>query len=156
MWPSDAMWRKTSKSTLAQVTAASHYLNQWWLIISKVQWQSERYFTRDASVINHQILLFLSEFYSNLWSANVLIKDNAKYITSRWYALTFRCRKTTHDLVGFDVNIQLRNIARVQEISSAISNCITWPVIVRRAGLLWSQLDFEWLWSVPLSSASLY
>ena len=24
------------------------------------------------------------------------------------------------------------------------------PVIVRRAGLLWSQQDFEWRWSVPL------
>ena len=24
------------------------------------------------------------------------------------------------------------------------------PVIVRRAGLLWSQRDFEWRWSVPL------
>ena len=29
-------------------------------------------------------------------------------------------------------------------------------IIVRRAGLLWSQQDFEWLWSVALSSASLY
>ena len=29
-------------------------------------------------------------------------------------------------------------------------------IVVRRAGLLWSQQDFEWLWSVPLSSASLY
>ena len=29
-------------------------------------------------------------------------------------------------------------------------------VIVRRAGFLWSQQDFEWWWSVPLSSASLY
>ena len=29
-------------------------------------------------------------------------------------------------------------------------------LFVRRAGLLWSQQDFEWLWSVPLSSASLY
>ena len=29
-------------------------------------------------------------------------------------------------------------------------------VFVRRAGLLWSQQDFEWWWSVPLSSASLY
>ena len=28
--------------------------------------------------------------------------------------------------------------------------------IVRRAGLLWSQQDFEWWWSVPLSSATLY
>ena len=29
-------------------------------------------------------------------------------------------------------------------------------LIVRRAGLLWSQQDFGWWWSVPLSSASLY
>ena len=29
-------------------------------------------------------------------------------------------------------------------------------LIVRRAGLLWSQQDFEWWWSVLLSSASLY
>ena len=28
--------------------------------------------------------------------------------------------------------------------------------IVRRVGLIWSQQDFEWWWSVPLSSASLY
>ena len=41
LWPSDAIWRKRSGSTLAQVmdcclTAPSHYLNQCWLIISKV------------------------------------------------------------------------------------------------------------------------
>ena len=29
-------------------------------------------------------------------------------------------------------------------------------LFVRRAGLIWSQQDFEWWWSVPLSSASLY
>ena len=29
------------------------------------------------------------------------------------------------------------------------SKCYAW-VIVRRAGLLWSQQDFEWRWSVPL------
>ena len=45
MWPSDAIWRQRSGSTLAQVmtcclTAPSHYLNQCWLIISKVQWHS--------------------------------------------------------------------------------------------------------------------
>ena len=39
--PSDAIWRQKSGSTLAQVmacclTAPSHYLNQCWLIISKV------------------------------------------------------------------------------------------------------------------------
>ena len=43
--PSDAIWRHRSGSTLAQVmacclTAPSHYLNQCWLIISKVEWHS--------------------------------------------------------------------------------------------------------------------
>ena len=41
LWPSDAIWRYRSESTVAQVmacclTAPSHYLNQCWLIISKV------------------------------------------------------------------------------------------------------------------------
>ena len=43
--PSDAIWRWRSWSTLVQVmacclTAPSHYLNQCWLIISKVLWHS--------------------------------------------------------------------------------------------------------------------
>ena len=59
LWPSDAIWWHRSGSTLAQVmacclTAPSHYLNQCWLIISKVQWQSpEGNLTRDASAINY-------------------------------------------------------------------------------------------------------
>ena len=41
LWPSDAIWRQGTESTLAQVmacclTAPSHYLNQCWLIISKI------------------------------------------------------------------------------------------------------------------------
>ena len=53
--PSDTIWRHKSGSTLAQVmacclTAPSHYLNQCWLIVSKVQWHpSESNFTRDTS-----------------------------------------------------------------------------------------------------------
>ena len=31
-----------------------------------------------------------------------------------------------------------------------VEQAIETPVIVRRAGLLWSQQDFEWRWSVPL------
>ena len=52
-------WWQRSGSTLAQVmacclTAPSHYLNQCWLIISKVQWHSsEGSFTRDTSAIHH-------------------------------------------------------------------------------------------------------
>ena len=58
LWPSDAIWRKGSRSTLVQVmacclTAPSHYLNQCWLIISKIQLQSsDGNFTRDTSVIS--------------------------------------------------------------------------------------------------------
>ena len=55
----DAIWRQGSGSTLAQVmalclTAPSHYLNQCWLIIRKVQWySSEDNFTSDISAIIH-------------------------------------------------------------------------------------------------------
>ena len=57
--PSDAIWRHKSGSTLAQVmacclTAPSHYLNQCWLIISKVLWHSsEGNFIRDTSATIH-------------------------------------------------------------------------------------------------------
>ena len=45
LWPSDAIWRHRSESTLVQVmacclSAASHYLNQRWLISSEVLWHS--------------------------------------------------------------------------------------------------------------------
>ena len=57
--PSDTIWRHIAGSTLAQVmacclTAPSHYLNQCWLIISKVQWHpSQSNFTRNTSAISH-------------------------------------------------------------------------------------------------------
>ena len=60
LWPNDAIWRHRSGSTLAQVmacclTAPSHYLNQFWLIISKIQLHSsDGSFTRDTSVINDE------------------------------------------------------------------------------------------------------
>ena len=57
--PRDAIWWQRSGSTLAQVmacclTAPSHCLNQCWLIISEVQWQSpEGSFTKVTAAINH-------------------------------------------------------------------------------------------------------
>ena len=51
--PSDAIWSYRCRSTLARVmacclTAPSYYLNQCWLIFSKVQWHSvEGNLTRD-------------------------------------------------------------------------------------------------------------
>ena len=58
--PSDAIWRHRSGSTLAQVmacclTAPSHYLNQCWLIISKVlRHSSEGNFVRDTPATIHK------------------------------------------------------------------------------------------------------
>ena len=59
LWPSDIICQHRSGSTLAQIMACclmapSHYLNQCWLIISKVQWHSSGgNFTKDTSAINH-------------------------------------------------------------------------------------------------------
>ena len=56
LWPSDAIRRQGTESTLAQgmtccLTTPSHYLKQCLLILSKVQWHlSEGNFTKDASV----------------------------------------------------------------------------------------------------------
>ena len=60
LWPSYATWRHWSGMTLDQVMACclmapSHYLNQCWVIISKIQWYSSKgNFTRDTSTTNHQ------------------------------------------------------------------------------------------------------
>ena len=59
LWHSDAIWRHRTGSTLTQVMACfllapSHNLNQCWLIISEVQWQSpEANSTRNSSAINY-------------------------------------------------------------------------------------------------------
>ena len=59
LWPSDAIWRQGSRSTLVPamaccLTAPSHYLNQCWLIITRVQWcSSEGNFTWDITAISH-------------------------------------------------------------------------------------------------------
>ena len=73
LWSSEAIWRHRSGSTLAQImacclTVPSHYLNQCWLIINEVQWQSPAgNFTRDTS------LKLAWKFHLNLPGANELI-----------------------------------------------------------------------------------
>ena len=58
LWPSDAMWRHKSGSTLAQVMAPSHYLNQCWLIILGVPWHSlESNFTGRPHELIHSLCL---------------------------------------------------------------------------------------------------
>ena len=81
LWPSDIIWRQGSRSTLAQVmdcclTAPSHYLNQCWLIITKVQWcSSESNFAWDITAIGHwtfSLKIIFLRFYWNLPGANEL------------------------------------------------------------------------------------
>ena len=83
LWPSDTIWRHRSWSTLAQVmacclTAPSHYLNQCWLITSKVQWHSWRQFHK--RYLHHQSLKSISKwlilnFIHNLPRTRELIKS---------------------------------------------------------------------------------
>ena len=80
LWPSDAIWRHRSWSTLTQVMACclvtpSHYLNQCWLIVSADQWRlSKGNFTRDIPAINHENRLQFAwiKFLSNLPGTNEL------------------------------------------------------------------------------------
>ena len=82
LWPSDAVWWCRSGSILAQVmacclTAPSHYLNQCWLIINKIQSSNNH-----LRVISHEvpqpsitkIILKITclKFHSNLSGANKL------------------------------------------------------------------------------------
>ena len=83
LWPSDAIWRHRSWSTLVQVmacrlTAPNHYLNQCCLIVSTDHWRlSEGNITRDAPAINHKIQLQFAriKFLSNLPGAWVNFND---------------------------------------------------------------------------------
>ena len=80
LWPSDAIMWQGSRSTLFQVmacclTAPSHYLNQCWLIITKVQWCSSGAISLEISQpsdtkINLKIIFLI--FYWNLPGANEL------------------------------------------------------------------------------------
>ena len=77
---SDAIWRWRSWSTLVQVmacclTAPSHYLNQCWLIISKVQWHSSEVVSPQPSVTKVSLKITYLRFQSNLPGANELIHE---------------------------------------------------------------------------------
>ena len=68
--PSDAIWQQGSRSTLVQIMASclmasSHYLNQCWLIITKVQWCSpEGNLARDITAISHK--KYLENYFSKI------------------------------------------------------------------------------------------
>ena len=88
LWPTDTIWRHKSGSTLAQVmacclTAPNHCLNQYWLIISKVQWHSsECNEILQPSVTEFSLKITYLKFCLHLPGANeltiVCVKDHSK------------------------------------------------------------------------------
>ena len=53
----------------------------------------------------------------------------------------------SHDVIYERSN---QNLPSRWVLAWSMQKWILWVIIVRRAGLLWSQQDFEWRWSVPL------
>ena len=84
MWTSDAIWRHRAGSTLAQVMdccliAPRHYLNQCWLLIREVLWQSpESNFTVSA-----EAAILCDEF------ENYTFKITATSLRGQWVNMVF-------------------------------------------------------------------
>ena len=81
LWPNDTIWQHRSGSTLAQVmacglTAPSHYLNQYWLPISKVMWHST-----ESNLTVHSLAIIL---YSDFEIDIVMLYVNITFCWT-WY-----------------------------------------------------------------------
>ena len=91
LWPNDAIWRHRSGSTLAQVMACclmapSHYLNQCWLIINKVQRHlAERNFTRKTQPSVTKVISKITypKFNLNLPGSNELSGSSLIQVMAR-------------------------------------------------------------------------
>ena len=87
LWPTYAIWRHKSGSTLVQVMACclmapSHYLNQRWLIISKVCGIHMRAISQkipQPSITKISLKITYLKFYSTLPGANKLKFQNPKF-----------------------------------------------------------------------------
>ena len=80
LWPSDVIWWQGSWSILAQVMACcvmppKHYLNQYWLVISKLRWRSSDSISQEipqSSITNVSLKITFLNFHSELFGANEL------------------------------------------------------------------------------------
>ena len=152
------MGQKT-ESTLAQVMACclmapSHYLNQYWLIISKVLWHfSEGNFTAGISAINHWNWL---EKYSSKIPLNSprpqLVKgcvslDPSKISKSGWWGLQLDtwqlCNSLWYGLINSKLHINKKNIFF---ISHNIRQCHTSNVFNHPADLSGMDLTSDPSW----------
>ena len=75
---------------LQQYTAPNHYPNQYWLILSKVQWHSPvSKFSRDKSTLNTKMCSKLLKLHPNLPEVNEWNKKNIYQISTVSVALGF-------------------------------------------------------------------
>ena len=117
LWPSDAKWRHSSGSTLVQgmaccMTAPSHYLNQYWLLIGKVQWHSsESHFE-----VRAQVTILYNEF------ENYIPKDSATAPKAQWVNLRLPDLQMSYS--------DLTNMIRYQHSSSSNGHQAPCPILI--------------------------
>ena len=94
LWPSDAIWRQGSRSTLVQVmacclTAPSHCLNQSWLIITKVQWCDHlRYHSHQSLKLAWKLFFFCSlKSPRGKWVNSLMYELPVPLPYSMWYLM---------------------------------------------------------------------
>ena len=90
LWPSDAIWRQRSWSSLVQVmtcclTAPSHYLNQYWRYITETLWQSsESNFTAST-----QAAILRNEF-ENFGSKIIVRTSRGQWVEWKFFLFCFK------------------------------------------------------------------
>ena len=89
---------------------------------------------------------------SKLWKSNTTHGCCVRFSRKAWSSPAPMAHAAVRVHTGYHVAWHaLRYVRNVVHFAKVWTHSF----IVRRAGLLWSQQDFEWWWSVPLSSASL-
>ena len=160
------------------LTAPSHYLNQCWLITKGALWHSpECNFARRTHELNPKnvfgeyIFRTTTTYPRGHWinapdhnihcnsyycveTAPASVPESAAQVVGQGDMTDIYPKG--HEAAGsleFYIRLALGQSIRCTCCQSGHDANF---FIVRRAGLIWSQRDFEWWWSVPLSSASLY
>ena len=96
---------------------------------------NSRYWNKDVH-ISVKMWYIVGYGTGALWVCDMVYWQQMRLVSYSWTGNMPKSEPTNHDNVLYDDVIH--GITRTQ-----------W-VIVRRAGLLWLQQDFEWRWSVPL------
>ena len=128
---------------LVAYSTPNHYPNQHWVIVNwaignKLQWNMNR----NTKLVIHE------NAFENVASEMAAILSMGSWV---YCECPFVVQEYVQKVGLLDGKIFVK---RLMQISKAFNKCFPteWSefIFVRRAGLLWSQQDFEWRWSVPL------